>query len=141
MVNTFKSKAFVLSALSAFAIWSIIDFLVHGVLLMPSYQATAHLWRPMEEMKQAMMHLSVLLSALAFVALYAAVVSSKTLRSGLNFGALFGLSVGISMGLGTYSYMDIPFPMAMTWMCAEIVRCVSAGAAMGLIYKAVGKKA
>ena len=44
-------KKVILAILAVFIAWSVMDFLIHGVILHASYAATASLWRPMSEMK------------------------------------------------------------------------------------------
>jgi hypothetical protein len=45
-------KRFVLAAFAVFMAWSVLDFLIHGLPLQSTYEATASLWRPMGEMKK-----------------------------------------------------------------------------------------
>ena len=45
-------KRNLLAIIAVFVVWSILDFLIHGMLLQSSYEATANLWRPMEEMNR-----------------------------------------------------------------------------------------
>ncbi len=59
-------KRIVLAVLAVFVAWSAMDFVIHGLILASSYEATAQLWRPMNEMKLGVLHLAVLINALAF---------------------------------------------------------------------------
>ena len=45
-------KRNLLAIVAVFVVWSILDYLIHGMLLQSSYEATANLWRPMEEMNR-----------------------------------------------------------------------------------------
>ena len=43
-------KRFVIASIAVFFAWMILDLIIHSVLLGKTYEATADLWRPMEEM-------------------------------------------------------------------------------------------
>jgi uncharacterized protein with PQ loop repeat len=129
------NKRILIALVAVFITWSIIDFVIHGVLLQSAYEATANLWRPMEEMKIGLMYLVTLLFALFFVLIYALLISEKSLATGIKYGLLFGLAAGISMGYGSYTVMPIPYSMAFTWFLGTLVEAVVAGAITGAIVK------
>ncbi len=128
-------KRGVLAVIAVFIVWSILDFIIHGVLLQSTYEATADLWRPMEEMKMSMMYLVTLLFIVCFVAIYGFLIANKSVLSGVIFGVLFGLATGISMGFGSYSYMPIPLTLAWSWFFGTVVQATIAGAIVGTILK------
>jgi hypothetical protein len=49
-------KRAVLAVIATFVAWSILDVIIHGLLIQSSYQDTAHLWRPMDEMNMPLMY-------------------------------------------------------------------------------------
>ncbi len=128
-------KKYLLSVLAVFVLWSVLDFVLHGVILMQAYQATAQLWRPMEEMKTALMYLSSLLTAAAFVGAYAILVTDKSVKTGTLYGILMGLFSGIPMALGSYSYMPITAYIAVVWFCGSVILMTLAGLCIGAILK------
>jgi hypothetical protein len=128
-------KRIVLAVLAVFVAWSAIDFVIHGVLLAQTYQDTAQLWRPMEQMKMGLMRVVVLIAATVFVCLYACFVGKKSVATAVKFGLLFGLGAGISMGYGTYAVQPIPYKIAITWFLGTVVETTVAGLLTGLIVK------
>ncbi|MBI4558910.1 MAG: hypothetical protein HY706_15110 [Candidatus Hydrogenedentes bacterium] len=128
-------KRFVLALIAIFVAWSVLDFLIHGVILMRTYEATAELWRPMEQMKMGIMRMVTLVVAAAFTGLYATLVSPKNLVAGLKFGLLFGVATGLSMGFGTYSVMPIPARLAVVWFVGTLAETTVAGALVGAIIR------
>lgn len=128
-------KRAVLAVIAVFIAWSALDFVIHGVLLQSAYEATADLWRPMDEMNIPLMYLVTLVFAAAFVAIYLLLVEPKSAGSGVLFGVLFGLAVGVSMGFGSFSYMPIPLSLAWSWFLGTLVECTVAGAITGLIVR------
>ena len=79
-------KRIVLAVLAVFVAWTALDLVIHGVVLRCDYEATAALWRPMNEMKMNLMHLVVLVSAVAFTCLYAWFIGTKNWGPALRTG-------------------------------------------------------
>ncbi|MBU0679691.1 MAG: DUF2964 family protein [Verrucomicrobia bacterium] len=129
------TKRVILATVAVFIAWSILDFVIHGLLCQPMYEATANLWRPMAEMKMGLMHVTLILAALAFTGLYAAVASPKNVGTGVKYGLIFGFSSGLSMGLGTYCVMPIPLSLALVWFVGTIIEMTVAGVIIGSIVR------
>lgn len=129
------TKRTVLAVIAVFVAWQILDFLIHYVLLMPTYEATAELWRPQEEMKMPLMWLVTLVTAVVFVCLYAWLIRPKSVYAGLSFGILFGIAGGFSMGFGTYCVMPIPQKLAVAWTAGTLIESAVAGLLVGWIVK------
>lgn len=128
-------KQNILATIAVFIIWTIIDFLVHGRLLMETYMATADLWRPEGQMNPALMSGVTLIYSFCFVALYQYFVHPKSLTTGIKFGALFGFAAGVMAGFGSYAYMPIPLPLAQSWFAVNLVQLTVAGAITGYLVK------
>lgn len=128
-------KRIILGLIAVFVAWTLIDILVHGVLLMDTYAATAHLWRPEAEMKMGVMHAVRLATAGLFVWIYAQLIANKSLRQGLYFGCLFGLISGIPMGFGSYSYMPIDASLACAWFAGSLASGVVGGLLVGALVR------
>jgi hypothetical protein len=129
------AKRTIIAVMAVFLAWSILDFFVHGLILRPTYEATANLWRPMAEMKMALMYFVTLVFSICFVTIYRLMVEPKTLQSGIKFGVLFGLATGISMGFGSYSYMPIPLSLAWSWFFGSWIEAITAGVIVGAIVR------
>jgi len=128
-------KRIVFAIVTIFIAWSVLDMVIHGMLLQKTYEATASLWRPMEEMDMTLMYLVTLAYTACFVFIYSIFVDNKSVTTGIKFGALFGLAAGISMGFGSYSYMPIPLSLAVSWFAGTLVEAIVAGALVGVIVK------
>jgi uncharacterized protein with PQ loop repeat len=129
------AKRTIWAIVTVFIAWSILDFILHGLLLRSTYEATASLWRPMGEMNIPLMYFVTLVFTVCFVLIYGLLVGQKSLASGICFGALFGLATGISMGFGSYSYMPIPLALAWSWFFGSLIESITAGAIVGAIMK------
>lgn len=128
-------KRGMLAVVAVFIVWAILDFVIHGLFLQSTYEATASLWRPMDEMNMGLMYSVTLAFAACFVAIYGCLVSPKSLGSGVKYGALFGLAIGIPAGFGTYTYMPIPASLAWSWLFGSLIEAIVAGAIVGAILK------
>jgi hypothetical protein len=129
------AKRIILAIVAIFVVWSVSDFIIHGLILGPTYEVTQELWRPMNEMKMVVLYSTVLIAAIAFVCIYARFVTESGVGIGILYGLLFGITVGVPMGFGTYSVMPIPFSMAATWCLGSIAEYVLGGIIVGWIVK------
>ena len=128
-------KKVILAVIAVFVAWSVLDFVIHGLILRSAYISTASLWRPMNEMKTSVLHLAVFISAITFVLIYSSFFSRKSISTGLKYGLLFGVGTGVSMGYGSYSVMPIPYHMALTWFLGSVVEASVGGMIAGWIIK------
>ena len=124
-----------LAIAAVFIAWSALDFIIHGVLLASTYEATAELWRPMDEMSMPLMYSVTLVFSVCFVLIFALLVERRSLSAGLLYGTLFGLATGVSMGFGSYTYIPIPMTLAVSWFAGTLVELIVAGAIAGVILK------
>jgi len=128
-------KRGILAVVAVFATFVILDYIIHGIILMSTYVATAYLWRSPEEMILWVMYLSTLVFSIIFVYIYARFIAKKGTGTGVFYGLLMGLAMGTSMGIGSFSVMPIPCNMALTWFLGCIVEMALAGLWLGLIIK------
>jgi len=129
------AKRTIWAIVAVFIAWSILNSILHGVLLRSAYEATASLWRPMNQMNMPLMSFVTLVFTTCFVLIYGFLVGKKSLTIGIRFGALFGLATGISMGFGSYVYMPIPLTLAFSWFFGSWIEAIVAGAIAGAIIK------
>jgi len=129
------AKRTIWAIVAVFLAWSIMDFILHGLFLRSTYEATANLWRPMAQMNMPLMYFVTFVFTVCFVLIYGLLVGQKSLSSGIRFGALFGLATGITMGFGSYSYMPIPLTLAWSWFFGSWIESITAGVIVGAIMK------
>jgi len=129
------AKRIILSIILIFILWTALDMLTHSVLLGSTYESTAELWRPPEQMNKGLLFASTLLSAFVLTAIFAGLVRDKRPGTGLSLGFLLGLAGGFSMGFCTYATMPITLEIATLWALGEIVKFSLAGLLLGRILK------
>lgn len=118
-----------------FVLWSVIDFLVHGVMLHAAYQETLHLWRPEDQVHALLMSAVTLFFGFMLVVTYGYYVVPKSLATGLGFGAALGIGVGVLIGLGSFAYMPILLYLAIAWCLVNFVKIALAGLIAGQLIK------
>jgi hypothetical protein len=124
-------KRVILTALAIYVLWAALDFVIHGVLLMGLYEATADLWRPEAEWKMGLMQVVAALSAFIFVYLYHLIVTVPSMQKALTYGFLYGFVTGLGMGYGTYAFMPVPYTLALSWLLASVFQATAAGWVLG----------
>jgi len=117
-------KHLIIGIVALYVLWSVMDFIIHGMLLSSTYAATAGLWRPMEEMKMGVAYLTTLIAAICFTLIYAQGRAGSGWNGALQYGVYFGVATGISMGFGTYSVMPIPMSLAVSWFLGTLAEAV-----------------
>ena len=125
-------KQFIMAVVAIFVAWSIMDFILHGLLLSSTYEASSELWRPMDDMKMGLMYGVTLVVAIAFVCLYR-MTTGGGVGTGLRFGLLLGIATGFSMGFGTYSVQPLPLSLAWAWFLGTTVEAAVGGVLAGAI--------
>ncbi len=121
--------------MAVFALWSILDLLVHMIILSPHYQNTSALWREPDAMKPFFMYAGVLITSIAFTAIYSFLVKQRGTRSGITYGLLWGIGTGCAMGPWSYAVQPIPFSLALIWISGIIIEGVLGGILLSLIIK------
>ncbi len=137
-------------ALPVFIFLFAAGFLIHHVWLMPIYQQTASLWRPMEQL-EGMMPLMLLYYALLSLSItglfckaskgHPCDVSDPECKIGgskcpIKFGICFGALVGLLMGThcaGSYIWTPIPGELAVKWFIASLIQGIGAGVILSLL--------
>lgn len=121
-------KGCIIPTIAVFALISVFQYLFHGVVMMPHYEATADLWRDaagMEELRDFSL-IIILLISVVLVKLYCCHTSDKACMGKCpSTGAKFGLTVGLLLGLWdlqSYAWLpltDMSIPLA--WLFGNTV--------------------
>ncbi|MGQ0585804.1 MAG: hypothetical protein ACT4PK_01190 [Gammaproteobacteria bacterium] len=138
-----SNKRFWMAFAACYVVGQVIGFLVHQVLLAPSYAALASLWRPEADM-QANMWVFFLTSAVAvflFCYIFTKGYENKGLAEGLRYGGLIGLLLTVPMSFDSWVIYPIPYTLAVKWLVTGMVYWLALGAVLALVYKPEAPKA
>lgn len=123
----------IVSSVLILVAWTVLDLLLHRLLLQPLYAQNPSLWRPFDQLNVVLIYLATFTLIAVFVIIYSLFISPKSFGIGINFGACVGVALGVASGLGTYIHMPIPRPLAWGWLLGGCLRGISAGAILGLL--------
>ena len=131
-----NTKRYTLSVFVGFVFVFLFEFMFHGNILKSTYESTAELWRPEEEMEHFLHWMT--LCQLGFVAALAFIFTRHYEGKGIPEGVRFGLMLGVLIGIGqfaVYSYMPISMGLALAWFGGAVVEMVGLGIIFSLLYK------
>jgi hypothetical protein len=137
------SKKLWIGFIAVFVAGFILDYIIHQVLLSGLYEETAHLWRPEEEMKMGLMIVTGIFFAFFFTLIFSKGYEGKGILEGIRYGFYVAMMVVLPMAYGTYSYMDIPYSLALQWFIYGTIELIILGIVLALVYggKAAAPKA
>jgi hypothetical protein len=136
-----NTKRWIIASLVVFVASGLMELLIHGVLLVGAYEATAHLWRPEAEMSQNMwmFWLYGFIWSFILVYIFAKGYEGKGIMEGVRFGLLIGVFFSLPMSLGTYASMPITAGLAIGWFVYGVIEMTIMGVIAALIYKPKGE--
>ncbi len=124
-----------LASLAIFITWSVLDFVIHELMLKSSYLSQPQLWRPEAEIKMWLISLVVFVSAVCFVYVYVQFISPKSMNVAVKYGLIFGIGAGMSFAYGTYAVQPVHYGIALTWFLGTVIQATIAGVLLGLLVK------
>jgi hypothetical protein len=130
-----KLKKLATASIAVFIALEIMDFVVHNIILMPSYLATSGIWRQDMGSRMWIMVLSALFTSILFVYIFAKGYENKGIMEGARFGLLIGLFMTIMGSFGTYSFLPIPFSLAVKWFVFGMIEYIICGIVVALVYR------
>lgn len=127
-------------------------YLINHIWLMPLYEATASMWRPVDEMSQNFPLLLVYYAALALVgsAIFCKIKKAKMADCAaepneckiggkhcpIKFGVYFGMLIGLLLGIqcaASYIWMPIPGELAIKWLVGQVVQWMIVGVVLSFV--------
>jgi hypothetical protein len=133
-----NSKRLILAWIVGFVAFFLMEFLVHGLWLKSTYDATASLWRTESDMQQRFGWM--VLGQALFVGMFT-LLWAKGFAATLNCArcaVLYGLCMGLfnqSFTLITYVVSPLPASLAAKWFVAGIIQAVLLGLVVYAVYK------
>ena len=129
-------KSFALCTIVGFVFVFIYEYIVHGVLLVPAYEQTPELWRPMEEYESFMgfaITMQILTTA-ALALIYTRHHEGKGFKEGIRFGVMLGILLGL-LQFSSFIWMPISIMLAGAWLVTSFLKTVGLGIIFSLLYE------
>ncbi len=129
-------KRFALCTLAGFIFVFAYEFIVHGILLVPTYELTPNLWRPMEEYESFIPFMTAMqiITTMVLCYIYTRHHENKGITEGLRFGAMLGLLLGL-MQFASYAWLPISIGLALAWLGVTFIKTIGLGIIFSLLYK------
>ena len=127
-------KKLLLSWLAVFVVLTVLDYVVHGVLLAGAYEQVKDLFRPDMEQKMWIYSLISAITTFFFVLIFSKGYESKGIMEGVRYGFYAGCMLATGMAYGTYAMVAIPYSMAMQWFVFGLAEYIIAGVVVASIY-------
>jgi hypothetical protein len=122
--------------IAGFVLQSAGGYLLHDVLLMQEYNATASLWRAPAAINHNMwaVVLANAIFAIGAVLIYIKGVEQKSwIGQGIRFGILLALVTTVFASLTSWATMPMPHRLAFHWVIGEGVLCILLGLLIAVI--------
>jgi len=130
-------KKLLIGTASVFVAVSILDYLIHGIMLQSAYEATKSVWRPDMESKMWIFSLISLVGSFFFTFIFSKGYEGKGFAEGARYGLYIGIWMSIGMAYGTYAMVAIPYSMAIQWFIYGIIEYIISGVILAMVF---GKK-
>jgi len=128
-------KKWLLGSLAVYVVYIILDYIIHSVILMGTYEATSSAWRPMEEMSTVIPFIRDAVFALLFVYIFTKEYEGKGIAEGVRYGLWIGLLIWVPIAYMFYNVLPIPYWLAFQWWVYGAIQCIICGIVTALIYK------
>ena len=123
---------------AVFVAMSVLDMVIHGVILASAWKETASLFRPDMESLMWMYYVMGLIGSFFFTFIFSKGYEGKGILEGIRYGAYIGIWMSMGMAYGTYSMVAIPYSLALQWFLYGVAEYVIGGIILALVF---GKKA
>ena len=138
MGSKLNVKQWIIASIAVFIAMSILEFIVHAVLLQSWYVEYPQYWRPEAEMMGLMgwMHLGYAIFALLFTLIYSKGYEGKPgVGEGIRYGFWVGLLLHLPKMFALHTIYPYPGGLLVAWMVSGIIESIILGALVGMIYK------
>lgn len=133
---TLNTKRFIIAVIAVFVSFQILDFIIHFIILGPTYQEYKDLWRPDMLSKVWIMYISSFILSVLFVYIFAKGYEGKGLAEGIRYGIIVGLLIYAVGVLNQYAVYPISFSLAVKWFIYGMIEFIICGIVAAWIYRA-----
>jgi hypothetical protein len=129
-------KRLLLAIIAGFIVVFGTDYLIHGIWLMPDYEATKSLWRTDDDMQSHFFRMlsAQFLIAATFVIVWAKGFAGRSLGTAVSIGLLMGVFQQ-TWAMILFVVMPLPAELAMKWFFGGLAQAVLLGIVTSLVYK------
>jgi len=127
--------------IAVFITMEILSFVVNGLILGATYEATKALWRTDMNSLMWIFHVLTLVGSFFFTLIFSKGYEGKGLMEGVRYGTYIGIWMSIGMAYGTYAMIPIPYSLALQWFIYGVIQYIIAGVVVAQVYGMKSKEA
>jgi tryptophan-rich sensory protein len=128
-------KRYIGASITVFVSFQVLDFIIHGIILAPTYEALKDVWRQDMMSKMWIMYITSLVLSFLFAYVFTKGYEGKGIAEGIRYGIIIGLLMNVVGMFNQYVVYPIPFSLALKWFIFGTIEFVACGIVASLIYK------
>ncbi len=117
-----------------FVLLEVLDMIVHGLILGPTYATLQNVWRPDMMEKMWILHIVKIVVAFMFAFIFSKGYEGKGILEGVRYGLYVGLMLSIGYAYGSYASFPIPYSIALQWFIYALIEYILSGVALAWIF-------
>ncbi len=130
-----KSKSFWIACVVIYLVGWGLNYLVHDMWLLDTYNALRDVLRPADEIKRGIFPITAAIWTILFVYIFSRGYEGKGVMEGVRFGAIIGVFYALPMAYDSYAIYPIPYSLALKWFLSGMVINIIYGVVASLLYK------
>lgn len=129
-------KKFWIAFIVIFIAMSILSFIIHGLILAPTYQSDEmkNIWRTDMQAKMWIYYIVYLFISFFFVLIFSKGYTGKGIIEGVRYGIYIGFLMSVPMAYSTYAMIPIPYSVAVQWFIYGMIQYIILGIIVAAIY-------
>ncbi len=129
---------FSISFIVIYVVGAVLNYLIHGVLLMDTYMALSSIWRPDMNRLMWLQFVTPLFSCFFFVYIFIRGYQNRGIMEGVRFGLIIWAFISLPMTYGQYMIYPLPYSLVWKWLLSDLLVYLIFGILVALIYKPAG---
>jgi len=127
-------KKWIMASVVVFVVYEILNFVIHSLLLMGTYEQLQSVWREDMSSKMWIMWVSAIFWSFLFVYIFTKGYEAKGWMEGLRYGFWIGLFLNIPMAFNQFAVYPITFTLAIWWFVLGMIQILVCGIVAAAIY-------
>lgn len=128
-------KRFIIAVIVLFLCFQVLDFIIHFIILGPTYQEYKDLWRTDMMSKMWIMYATSFVLSILFVYIFAKGYEGKGLAEGIRYGIVIGLLINSLGAFNQYAVYPVSFSLALKWFIYGMIEFIICGIVVAVLYK------
>ncbi len=128
-------KKIITATFIVYIVHEILNFVIHAVILGPTYQAMTGVWRENMESLMWVMYLAEVVFIYFFVFIFARGYEGRGVMEGVRYGLIIASLTMIPGMFAQYVTFDISLNLTLIWIAFGYIQLVIDGIVASLIYK------